>query len=367
MAGHLVLAAVADSRRNNFRLIRHIAATAVIFVHSFMVLTPAASPVGWAWKISEPGAGIAVDVFFVASGFLVARSLLRRGDVLDYVLSRSLRIYPALVVVVWLTAFVLGPAVTSLPLAQYFATKSVYGYVFYDSLMWFPNRFRYQLPGVFTGLGSMAGDTVNASLWTLPWEVCMYASLLVLYKLRALRLPIQAAFLLSLGLLYAAEAAEWISLGVWASLAVRFAVFFYTGVALYSFRQWVPLTHALMIAATTVFAATWWLFGAAVLLPFWLGYAVLYFAYHPALVIDRWCEGPDFSYGLYIYAYPIQQTLVWAFQPTSLPLFIAVVLALTTLVAMASWYLIEAPALALKARIRSTRREGSVAAPSSSS
>lgn len=352
LARPLFLADVADSRSNNFRIVRHLAAAVVIVAHSFGLLTPASAPVGLLGQISGAASALAVDVFFIASGFLVARSLLLRGDLTDFAASRILRIYPALIVLAFLTAFVLGPIVTALPLRAYLSIKAVYSFAFLDSIMIIPHYFRYQLPGVFTMLDSRFGDTVNGSLWTLPWELWMYCSLAALFKLRALnKLPL--AFGLGIvSLLFAAAPQGWTAYVSEAEIAVRFLAFFYSGVALFVLRNYVALTPRTLLVATAAFALTWWLFGRPVLLPQWLGYIVLYGVYQPGLVVGRWSEGADYSYGLYIYAYPVQQTLIWATGMTSPVLHIAASFAITLMFAMLSWHFIEQPALRLKQRLR---------------
>src|SRR3569832_260911 len=87
---------LADSRRNNLRIIRLVAASAVIFSHSYVVnlgiAALALEPLGALTGI-DCGA-LAVDIFFVASGFLVGRSLMRGRGPDDFLISRAHRIYP---------------------------------------------------------------------------------------------------------------------------------------------------------------------------------------------------------------------------------------------------------------------------------
>ena len=352
MSRSLTLADVADSRSNNFRIVRHLAAASVIFAHSFGVITPASVPIGLVGRIAGPPGALAVDVFFVASGFLVARSLLVRGDLRDFVVSRVLRIYPALIVLAFVTAFVLGPIVTTLPLREYLSIKAVYSFAILDSIMIIPHHFRYELPGVFTTLGSHFGATVNGSLWTLPWELWMYCSLIVLFKLRGFGTLPFAIVAAAASIAFALTPGAGFVFVNEAHIAARFVAFFYSGVALYVYRRHVPLTPGALATTTAAFGLTWWLTGEPVLLPQWLGYAVLYLTYHPRLVVKRLSEGPDYSYGLYIFAYPVQQTLVWATGMTSAPLHIAASLVVTLIVAALSWHFIEEPALRLKDRFR---------------
>ena len=71
---------------------------------------------------------MAVEVFFVTSGFLVAGSLINRRNVIAFLWARALRIYPALLVMLALTVFVLAPSLTSLSLADYFTAQQTYEY-----------------------------------------------------------------------------------------------------------------------------------------------------------------------------------------------------------------------------------------------
>jgi peptidoglycan/LPS O-acetylase OafA/YrhL len=157
-------------------------------------------------------AEIAVNVFFVLSGYLVTRSLLGHNDILDYILARALRIYPALIVLVLLTVFVLGPLTTTLALDDYFNTRSVYGYLVYDSVALSLFHTRFELPGVFENL-PYAG-IVNGSLWNLPWEMLMYGLLAVLFLTRLIHWPLLWIFpILTLNFLVMLNVVE---LPVWA-------------------------------------------------------------------------------------------------------------------------------------------------------
>ena len=111
-------------RENNFDAVRLIAAAAVIYGH--------AHPLTGTVDVGFMGNAVqsfAVKVFFVISGFLIATSWIADPNVPRYLEKRALRIFPALVVVVVLCAFVLGPVVTTLPLTQYFANGRTRAYL----------------------------------------------------------------------------------------------------------------------------------------------------------------------------------------------------------------------------------------------
>ncbi len=345
------LGALAGGRVNNFRIIRLAAASAVILSHSYMVNGGAAAiSQDLLERITTVDSGeFAVDVFFVTSGFLVSRSLVTRGGVRDYLAARVLRITPALTISVLLGAFLLGPLTTELPLRAYFAAKSLYTYVLINSLSLSPFHMRSALPGVFHHLP--IADVVDAPLWTLPWEIWMYGVLLFLFLVRGLG----RAFPLLLGLAlaaYTAMALGWWMPGTYGSLAVRFVAFFFSGVAMQVFAPRIPISPKVLAAATAAFLVANVATQSTVLLPEWLAYATLFVAYAPRLVVARWSIGPDYSYGMYIYAYMVQQTLVWKFGPHAPMLNAVAALVLTLPIAMLSWHFIEEPALGLKQRLR---------------
>ncbi|CAN5551194.1 acyltransferase [soil metagenome] len=355
------LAGLADSRRNNLRIARLVAATAVIFAHSYGL------NFGLAAERHEPLAALtgidsgslAVDIFFVASGFLVGRSLLRGRDPIDFLLSRVLRIYPGLICAVLAMALLLGPAVTELSLGGYFRDQWLYRFIAFDTTMISPWRFVPGLPGAFSNLPY--AKVVNGSLWTLPWELWMYAILLGLFLLRGLG-KAYPAILGALALAYAAVALGWWDASEYTRIAIRFLAIFHAGVAAYRFRDRISLSWPTLAALSAAMVVANVATQSALLLPIWLAYAVLFVSYYPPLVIERWCDGPDYSYGIYIYAYAVQQTLVWRFGPMPVLPHFLLAWGLTMPLAMLSWHLVEKPALALKDRLRRRRRAASPAA-----
>ena len=172
----MILTQLASGRDNNFNLIRFIAASLVLISHSY----PLAMGKGFPEPLSEPLAtswgSIAVDVFFVASGFFIAASFSLKSSFKSFVMARILRIYPALIVVTILTVFVLGPIFSNLTVFDYFTSSQTYQYLIKN--MTLITGIEYNLPGVFSE--NPYEHAVNGSLWTLPYEIKMYF-LLVLF------------------------------------------------------------------------------------------------------------------------------------------------------------------------------------------
>src|SRR5262249_31135441 len=145
-----------DRHQNNFDTLRLIAAFLVVYGHSYP-LTGNPQP-------SFAGNGVAtigVKIFFVISGYLVALSLLRDGNLVRFLIRRSLRILPVLGFVVLLTVAVLGPILTGTTLVGYFKSPLIALYLANIALY-----INYFLPGMFEH--NIYPHAVNGSLWSLP-------------------------------------------------------------------------------------------------------------------------------------------------------------------------------------------------------
>jgi peptidoglycan/LPS O-acetylase OafA/YrhL len=127
------LAELVHGRANNFTLMRLVAAILVLYAHCYPLgLGRGQSnhdPISL-WLIPRVGtglAGLAVDVFFVISGFLIVSSYANRAHLASFIEARVLRIYPALGVAVLFTAVVVGGSATSLPAAEYLQASAILG------------------------------------------------------------------------------------------------------------------------------------------------------------------------------------------------------------------------------------------------
>jgi peptidoglycan/LPS O-acetylase OafA/YrhL len=326
-----------------------VAALSVLFSHSVAALGLPPSREFFFDHLGLSLAEMAVDVFFVTSGFLVAGSLVNRGDVIAFLWARALRIYPAIWVMLILTVFVLAPALTTLPLADYFASPKTHDYFVKCATL--IGGVRYSLPGVFE-TNPLHGE-FNGSLWTLPIELRLYCYLaagwLVLAAAPAIRMramsvaaPIVACAYLVLilrGRLFGApfNAAD-----------TRIFMFLY-GTTLYLWRDRVPMSPGILFAAlaclliASVNEQAFFVVYVVSLAPL-----VLHLAYLPKGRVLAFNDWGDCSYGVYIYAFPIQQTLAFLFPGMPLIAMILVSAAITLGVAALSWTLIEKRALALK-------------------
>lgn len=344
----MTLAAYARGRDNNFNLIRFLAAFSVLTTHSFTLATgewgsePLRSTLGM-----TPGS-IAVDIFFIASGFLVTASLTSRGSLLEFAIARALRIYPALIAMVAITAL-LGALFSLQPSTHYFSDGRFWHYLLKNASL--VTGLSNELPGVFTD--TPLKGAINGSLWTLTYEVKMYVALALLWgMLRALPLPHAKAFKLAVIGITTGAAVLYV-LTVTSdkvdSEMPRLVYMFFSGATFYLLRERIQLSLPLGIGliAILLIAAS----GRNYFFPFYiatLAYILFCVAYIPAGSIRKFNQLGDYSYGIYIYAFPIQQALVAAMPGISVfSLFI--LSSVTTLCfAIASWHLIERRALTLK-------------------
>lgn len=332
--------------RNNFNLIRLFAAWLVIYSHAWAITGTAGNDHFARLTLSKSAGAFAVDVFFVVSGFLVAASLQRRTW-REFLVARALRIYPALIVCVAATVFVLGPASTSAE--QYWRDATTWRYLIANATLW---RAEFWLPGVFETLPRTA---VNGSLWTLPIEGRLYLALLVAGALGMLR-PMRYLPAWALVIAGACGFALWRGpLPDHLSYLIWVTSFFVTGTLVWVWRERIPLSWplllALMLAAaltrgTRAFEPAY--FALVAYGAFWVGFA-------PRLPrIER----NDLSYGVYLYGWPMQQLAMLAGATTVASNTLAASAAAFACAAV-SWFCIERPALGWKRRLATTSSDAS--------
>lgn len=336
---------VAIGRHNNFNLIRFLAASMVIVYHGYCIArTPGSiEPINWLTRGRDDGGSLAVLIFFIISGFLVTQSFVSRGgDLLAFMSARVLRIFPALWVAVPFTIIVASFA-SPVPWGAYLTHAQTLKYWLHNSFLW---NLEFNLPGAFRHT-PLVGN-VNGSIWTLPTEFGMYLlcaglGLLGLYLVRS----VFNAFLLTV-LMAAAmtkvEALPFIN-SIWAA---QWALAFLAGMFCYMNRHEIRLSipFALLLVASTYFIRNP-IMGRFYILPA-LAYATLCFSLHPAVFFKPFTRLGDYSYGLYIYAFPLQQQMVFYHPGINWIKSIVLTYPIILGVAILSWHLVEKPALRLK-------------------
>jgi peptidoglycan/LPS O-acetylase OafA/YrhL len=331
------------SRANNFDALRLIAAVTVIFSHSFLIADgnenhePLIMLSGRQSILGLAG----VFVFFTISGFLVTQSFEETRGPVGYLVKRCLRIFPGLVVALIVSAFVLAPLVSTLPLADYLRHAEPYRYVFWNTLL---DLRQHELPGVMF-VDNPVGLEVNGSLWTLRYEFEMYLMVMALGVLGLLRLPVLLA-VLALGLACIGVPALDV-LGGWGWLLSFFA----SGMVLYKLRDTRIFDGRVALLALLGLAATVKFGGFIQMFSIFGGYLALYLALNRGLPLLPAARFGDLSYGLYIYGWPSEQAVIWAMGGHAAWWQVCLLaLPLAAALSFLSWHLVERPALRLKPR-----------------
>ena len=331
------------SRDNNFNLIRLLAAFAVVVNHSTTIVH------GEVVELLQLETGYslgnhAVSVFFVVSGFLITQSLMRSRDIYEYVSARVLRLIPGLVLAAFITAFIMGPLVTSASIGEYYSDLATWTYVpFIGSLIM---ESSIPLKGVFDTLPS--ASIVNTPLWTLRWEFLAYMGVAVLGGLGVL--SSRSLF----GLVFAGFIALFIYITAFTDLrdsidainnALRLGFSFLLGSALYMFRKQIPVG---ILPVVLLWAITYLTRNTVVyqlMLITSLGYSAFWLAYVPSGFIRQYNRLGDISYGVYIYGFPISQLLIMQFPGLDPVALVWLSIPFILIVANLSYYLVEAPAM----------------------
>lgn len=332
-------------RPSGFDYLRLALAISVVLSHSASV---ACGDIGslCVWRSpARPLVAIIVPMFFALSGFLVTASLERCRTVPVFLGFRAVRIYPALIVEVILSALVIGPLVTTVPLHDYFSSP-----LFARYLLNMTGRPSYYLPGVFAH--GMHPGIVNSQLWTVPYELFCYVGLgaLWLFGLRRRRWLAVAVCALATIVL--------VGLKVWAlglhrpepeSVTEGLVLCFLSASGFYLYRREIPLRPAFFVVALEVSVTLLYFgsIGGLLAAPF-IGYLTVYLgAGNPRRM------GPigraDISYGIYVYGTVLLQLTAFLFPGMrNWFLLSGASLLLIIPVASLSWVLVERPALGLR-------------------
>ena len=345
------LADCVTGRDNNFNLVRIIAAFGVMVSHCWPltrghgVIEPPGILIGMSFG------SIAVDLFFVTSGFLVTGSLLSRQDTLAFVWARALRIFPAMFVMLLVTVSILGLFFSTVSPSAFF-TDSITLKYFWRCLTLI-NGLEYELPGVFAA--NPYENIVNGSLWSMRYEVRLYLVLALVwfilhfvssYRLLLFRIMVVAGAI-GYGLLTMADR---FSIYESSSFFPQLAFMFLMGGSFFILREHIILSGRLAIALCALLALA-----AAISFDVFfvvyclsLAYLLLYVSYIPKGVIRRYNALGDYSYGAYIYAFPVQQAIVSLVPGITVMPMLVLSSVFTLTLAMLSWHLVEEPALKLK-------------------
>ena len=331
-------------RLNNFTAIRLLLAMTVLVGHSFPITGNGSDPITMLILPHAWIGSIAVGGFFAVSGFLVSASIQNRS-LKDFAISRALRLYPAAIVYSLVAVLLIGPLASSVSISQYFSAKP-WNYL-WNATLW---EFMYNLPHAFADR-TFPGST-NGSLWTLPAELRCYIAVFILGFIGLFNTrEIANTALISALVLIKMNFTEVPLFGGNARFEEPL-MFFITGSLFWVNRDFIPMNWlicAALVVATFWYAGTgwyWYFYMPAV------AYCILMATYRlPHFDMDKF---GDISYGVYIYAWPVQQ-LMWS-QGQNAYVNAALATMVVVPVAYASWRFVEKPALSLRGFLGQRRK-----------
>jgi peptidoglycan/LPS O-acetylase OafA/YrhL len=336
-------------RRNNFDAIRLAMALLVVWSHSFALRLGSEDnePVSLLFGGIYNAGNLGVLAFFTISGFLITLSYIRAKSAGSYLRKRVARIHPGYLVAILLCSLVVVPL---------YSTRS------------FGDLDDHELAGLASNLllrnyilpsDAFGGQAVNGSLWSIPYEFWCYLGVMAL-GLAGLLTRRHACLLIAVVVMAVRVWLDMTGRHPGSGLAAQivgppylwFVVLpsFMLGAAIYTERARIPRSGALlaglilatMISAHLPLADPLRLIPTRLLMPPTLAYAVFYLAFHPRIAFHHVARHGDFSYGCYLYAFPIQRMLA-ASLPAAVPFAVYVLLSmvLSLLAGVASWFLVE--------------------------
>jgi peptidoglycan/LPS O-acetylase OafA/YrhL len=294
---------------------------------------------------------IALPVFFFLSGLLVSQSLDQSRSRTNFLWRRFLRLYPAACFAILSCAFILGPVVTSLPLKSYFSSSDTYRYASGCLLA----KAYYLLPGVFDH--SFIGPQVNSSLWTLALELKLYFVLFLFGFIRDQRhwlifllIMIVTLFVCNTFCFQPVQQILQRFLGPGFRLLPYsyFSLYFFTGMLFYRCRTRLTVTPLWLIGGILVLLLGILIHRSILLLPLAIPFLTCFFAVFGTRAAHKLTPKADFSYGIYVWAYPIEQLAISYLHPNKEIIIFFWTILLVLPAAIFSWYAIERPALNLR-------------------
>jgi peptidoglycan/LPS O-acetylase OafA/YrhL len=285
-----------------------------------------------------------LPIFFALSGFLIAGSL-ERNKLHHFIILRALRLVPALAVEVILSALVIGVLFTELPIKEYLTSRGFFTY-FLNII----GIIHFTLPGVFEH--NPSGPYINGQLWTIPYELEGYISLVFLSLTRLISKRF-AVFLIVMGL----SIGFTLRLGTGMTHSMTYydqapgrmlVLSCLAAVTIYLYRDRIPYSALLGVLSGVLSAVILAMPNNVYLAIF----PIAYFTIWVGMMSPPKIPFGDLSYGVYLFHYPILQTIVHLVPGVNTWWLLTIVaLPITTFCAWLSWNLIEYPILTRKKEV----------------
>lgn len=341
------------SARDGFGTVRLVAACGVITLHSMPI---SGLPGGWSWgDVWYHYGTLTVAAFMAMSGFFVMKTWESDPHLGRFWVRRLLRIMPGLIVVLVLSALVLGPLVSTLTASEYFSHPNTWTYLLRNTLL-FPQQ--YGLPGVF--VDNPYPVAVNGSLWCLPVEVLGYLMVTVVgYLGIARRRWLIFTVAVPLGVLLVLNVTSVINLPhtmllLLSNPLLQYMAIYAMGIAAWLYRDRIPLSWWGVLACVVIEIVSYQTPVGTITRALTVPYAVLTIGTKlpRQLTLPSWLTVA--SFGVFIYGFPVEQTLsylgvrdTWQIIALGVPISLGF--------GLLSWHLVEKHALRLRSKL--TRRD----------
>ncbi|MDH6182040.1 peptidoglycan/LPS O-acetylase OafA/YrhL [Microbacteriaceae bacterium SG_E_30_P1] len=355
----VTVASAFNPRANSIGFVRWLMAFMVIFSHAGPLAGfYGGKDLGTQFSTEQSVGGVAVAGFFFLSGFLITQSRLGKSSTARFFWRRVVRIMPAFWLTLIVTAFVLAP------IAWMREAGSINGYFtapvdspltyFVNNMFLVMNQPSIAEMGTTIPFYTMHGGFEwNGSAWTLGFEFAAYILVGILGMIGALRNRIVATAVALFIIFMATLQWLYISLEQAGPTFTDYRVLlllapFAFGILFALWGEKIPLDDRLAIAAITVAAYTYVRGGWLVVGQYLFLYFLMWFAIRVTL-LKRWERFGDFSYGIYIIAWPLMQFAAYFnLQAYGWLVYHAVIVVGCHIYAFLSWHLIEKPAMSLK-------------------
>lgn len=359
----------AKSYPNNFDVIRFILASSVILCHSYVILygykifRKTEPFMKWSHQQISIGS-FAVNFFFIISGFLIARSLQNSHSLSDYLKKRVLRIYPGFLVALGICYVIAGFIGSGQPF-------SVAGYKAYLTFLTIKHEIvhlvtlQWPYERIFFKPNPEPG--LNDSVWTIQFEFGCYLLLPLLAGLGMFRKKwIAIALFIFTYIVQVLQAKGILPFFNPGFLLIanpyhypRFISYFLGGVLVYLYRDKIIQSHWLAFACLAAIVISFgWTNSVDAVLPLAGTYLLFYLAFHPSIRLWHFARYGDFSYGIYLYGWPVQAVIAYYFRSQLTPFsFFISSWVIAGILAVLSWHLVEKPFLKMKNKLKKVPAE----------
>ncbi|MDF3013439.1 MAG: Acyltransferase 3 [Cellvibrio sp.] len=318
--------------RNSFDVVRHIAALMVLVSHQF-ALSGLEEP---SFLSLGPYGLLGVAIFFVISGYLVAESCLRSENFASYMEKRIRRIFPALIVCCFLLVFTVVPFFTPADLWTYFTSSSTYTTFINGTLL-----LGLRPKDIFTDF--IYPTTINGSLWTLPYEFFFYIIIgTLIISMKDYKAPLIVFFISAIIAAYTQKNPIYYHF-----YTIRFdqnfkflMIFSFGSLLAFTEQTWNKTnikvflsTVSILVLITQYKRAEFFILGNLAISFLVIAYAV---SFKDHIIKHRF----DISYGVYIYAFPVQQIVINKL-PMPFLYSLLVTCIITSMLALLSWFFVE--------------------------